>query len=62
MKPSDELISYQFFLSTADDESNYFTGEFSQTPKEPQKGQTLSPGKYRVIDGILCRIISGIMK
>jgi len=56
------LTMNYFSLTTAQEESNYFSGEnqeqrsgiiFTEIP-------TLATGDYRVIDGELCRIVSGL--
>ena len=46
----------QFSVSTAEDERNYFTGEFSSLPR-PNPNTILPPGIYRVIDGSIYRIV-----
>lgn len=53
-----ELTEDQCTDTTADDERNYFFGDTQQAPTAP--GPQLPPGSYRVIDGVLCRIISGL--
>ncbi len=52
----------QFFLTTFEDERNYFWGDrnISDTSTFYGESQLLPSGDYRVIDGVLCRIISGL--
>lgn len=54
-----EFVIEQLAMSTADDEVNYFTGQLS--PNEQREVHpVLAPGVYRVIDGQLFRIVSGV--
>jgi hypothetical protein len=53
-----KFVSDQFWLSTAEHASNYFTGLRSDPARPVQT--VLQPGTYRVIDGVLCRIIPGV--
>ena len=46
----------QFSVSTAEDERNYFTGEF-ESLVQPNPTAILPPGFYRVIDGSIYRIV-----
>lgn len=49
----------QFYLTTAEDERNYFGGESSVVASDiPRWKRTLPDGTYRVIDGKLHRIWS----
>ena len=50
-----------FSVTTAEDENNYFSGEI-QSIEKANWGAFLnpSPGMYRVIDGNLYQIISGL--
>ena len=52
------LVSYQFSESTAEDAQNYFCG-VSQSDGVPQPS-LLPDGVYRVVDGVLCRIVQGL--
>lgn len=54
-----EFTSEQFFLSTAESQKNYFTGQPETLPPLNPTANIL-PGKYRVIDGELYRIVTGI--
>lgn len=47
----------RFTLSTADEERNLFDGESSPAVQLRQIG--VQPGQYRVINGLLCRIVEG---
>ena len=50
-----------FFNTTQEDEQNYFFGEIQLNINAFMgQEQSLLPGNYRVIDGQLCRIISGL--
>ena len=53
-------IYEQFYVSTAEDESNYFTNVpgHSEVPSPP--ANPLLPGTYRVLAGQLYRIAPGI--
>ncbi len=51
--------SDQLSVSTAQEESNYFTGQPLAT-LEPDPSAILPPGLYRVIDGRLYRVIEGV--
>lgn len=55
------FVSGVFVGTTADDERSYFSGEI-QPRALPFMGQgaLLEPGEYRVVDGTLCRIVSGL--
>jgi hypothetical protein len=54
-----ELVEFQISLSTAEEEANYFSEEIS--PRDTGgDGQILCPGSYRVIDGQLYRIRTGV--
>ena len=50
----------QFYVSTAEDESNYFTNipGHSEVPSSPTN--PLLPGTYRVLAGQLYRIVPGV--
>lgn len=52
--------SEQLFLTTADDERDYFTGEQEAAPPRFNPNVVLPPGVYRVIDGELYRIVDWI--
>ena len=47
-----------FFLSTAEEESNYFTGTPEPHPAFPADG-LIAAGTYRVVNGELFRVVSG---
>ena len=55
-------LTIEFFTATtADDQRNYFYGtEQSEAHNLPVDGPALPAGTYRVIDGLLCRILSGL--
>ena len=56
-----EFVSGFFVGTTADDQRNYFSGEVQlRTPPFVGRGAPVAPGVYRVIDGKLCRIVSGL--
>lgn len=56
-----EFVSGVFVGTTADDQRNYFSGEVQLLmPPFIGKGAPIAPGVYRVIDGKLCRIVSGL--
>lgn len=56
-----ELTVFQISLSTADDEVNYFTGSAPPPFRlDSDPNRLLPPGTYRVLDGRLCRIVSGV--
>jgi hypothetical protein len=56
-----EFVTGVFVGTTADDQRSYFTGEVQlRTPPFVGKGAPVAPGVYRVIDGKLCRIVSGL--
>ncbi len=50
-----------FTATTAEDQENYFFAEFHPL-KEVLSAESgfLPPGNYRVVDGNLCRIVSGL--
>jgi hypothetical protein len=50
--------AFQFSLSTAEDARSYFSGAAGPTPEEQQ--QPLPDGSYRVVDGVLCRVLPGV--
>lgn len=52
-----EFISCQMSVSTAEEESNYFTGERSRIHHE-DPNLAMPAGNYRVINGQLYRIVS----
>lgn len=53
-----KFVIEQLSLSTAEEESNYFTGQPVAIP-QPDPNEILPPGLYRVIDGRLYRVIEG---
>jgi hypothetical protein len=58
-----EFVTEFFTATTAEDQRNYFYGnEQSDVRDFPAEGVLLAPGTYRVVDGILCRILSGLPK
>ena len=54
-----EFVSDRFYLSTAEEEANLFWGDFSMITNNIVHNVLLD-GVYRVIDGELCRIVSGV--
>lgn len=52
----------EFFTnSTAEDESNYFYSDAHQTPvKSEREYDPIPPGQYRIINGNMCKIASGL--
>jgi len=48
-----------FTLSTAEDQVNYFSGEFAFVQSLPDADRILIPGTYRVIEGRLLMIVPG---
>ena len=54
-----EWVIEQLAMSTADDEQNYFTGQLSSS-EQSESHPVLAPGVYRVIEGQLFKIISGV--
>lgn len=57
-------ISSEFFVATtAEDQRNYFFGEVQfRTSAFADKCEPPAPGTYRIIDGILCRIVSKLSR
>lgn len=53
------LVSYQFSLSTGEDELNYFYGQNNFEKSIRSTDKVLSDGIYRIIDDELCQIIPG---
>jgi hypothetical protein len=51
-------LAQQLTQSTADDARNYFSGV--SRPVGPVAAPVLPQGKYRVIDGVLHRIVAGV--
>lgn len=51
------MTEFQLFLSTAEDEANYFTGRAEGLPAP---ASPVAPGLYRVIDGQLFRVVPGV--
>ncbi|MGB7593046.1 MAG: hypothetical protein WCD04_20990 [Terriglobia bacterium] len=51
--------SEQLSVSTAQEESNYFTGQ-PPAVLEPNPNAILPPGLYRVIDGRLYRVVQAV--
>lgn len=58
--PTSPLTDFQFSLSTAEDERNYFSALTPPPLPEPAPEDVLAPGTYRVIDGRLFRITTGV--
>lgn len=55
-----ELIEFQMALSTAEQEAGLFDEtESGEQVKEEEEGW-LSPGIYRVVDGLLYQLVPGI--
>ena len=55
-----ELIEFQLALSTGDQEEVLFNERESRKDVHGIEDGWLSPGTYRVVDGELYRLISGI--
>jgi len=55
------FIENQFTVNTADEKENYFTGEQQYNYKLNNEIESLPSGKYRIIDGELSKIISGVV-
>jgi len=55
-----ELIDFQFSLSTAEDERNYFSGITPTPPPEVRLEEAMPPGIYRIIDGEAYRVVPGV--
>lgn len=58
--PTSLLTDFQFSLSTAEDERNYFSGSTPAPQPEVAPEDVLPPGTYRVIDGQLYRVAAGV--
>ena len=57
------LTKYYFSYTTAEDQSNYFTGEIKCVNNaELSENFTLYPGEYRILDGKLTKIKTGLSK
>ena len=54
-----KLTEFQIFLSTAEDEKNYFYGSDSVRQPASYGADAMPPGNYRVIDGQIYRISPG---
>ena len=50
----------QFYVSTAEDERNYFTEIAGEERTPARESKALPAGTYRVLDGQLYRIVPGI--
>ena len=59
MRETSNFIQMQISLSTAEDARNYFWGDLPPT-RPPETGYVLPPGTYRVIDGMLFRLVPGL--
>ena len=56
-----EFTDETFTSTTADDQAkNYFFGAVQEEQASLGEGRGLPPGTYRIVDGALCRIISGL--
>lgn len=55
----EEYIQMQISLSTAEDARNYFCGD-AQPSQTTYGGFELPSGTYRVIDGVLFRLATGL--
>lgn len=50
-----------FTTTTAEDQENYFSGNDQLLSERfPQERNQIPPGEYRIVDGDLFRIISGV--
>lgn len=57
------LTKYYFSYTTAEDQSNYFTGEVKYIDyAEVSEDFALNPGDYRIIDGKLTKLKTGLSK
>ena len=57
------LTKYYFSYTTAEEQSNYFTGEVKSIDNsELFDDLVLNPGDYRIIDGKLTKLKTGISK
>jgi hypothetical protein len=54
-----EYFLEMFSATTAEDEQNYFTGQ-PYYPDTPDPNVNVPPGNYRLIDGNLYRIYTGV--
>ena len=52
------LFAQQLTQSTADDARDYFTGTVRTQGRSFESA--LPPGNYRVVDGLLCRVVDGV--
>jgi hypothetical protein len=58
-----EYVYNYFSFTTAEDQSNYFTGEVKCVSNgELSEDSPLHPGEYRIIDGNLVKIKNGLTK
>ena len=55
-----EFVAEFFTATTAEDEANYFYGDDQEHMPSRSEVGAFAPGAYRVIDGMLCRIVSGL--
>jgi hypothetical protein len=55
-----EFVADFFTATTAEDQKNYFYGEEQEETPSLAAANPLLPGTYRVIDGMLCKILSGL--
>lgn len=55
-----ELTNEILIFTTAEDQMNYFYGESHQFDYWFNQAGEMQPGEYRIIDGKLCKIISGL--
>lgn len=56
-----EITVSLFSVTTAEDQQNYFSGDIQMRTRAFEGASPqLAPGVYRVIDGELCYIITGL--
>lgn len=56
--PSDAFVDFQFELSTAESEKQYFSVTMPVDRSEPETAINLPQGNYRVIDGQLYLLVA----
>ena len=58
-----ELTKYYFSYTTAEEQSNYFTGEVKNLDSsEIYEDYALNPGEYRIIDGKMVKLRNDLSK
>ena len=56
---NDELVEFQFSLSTAEEERVYFSGQEPVPQQQAAQESHLPSGDYRVLNGELYRLVAG---